>query len=273
MTFADLHLHTYFSDGTLTPLELVREAKKAGLACIAVTDHDTTEALEAAWEAAGTDIEVLSGVELTAEAGGEEIHILGYLFDHRDHDFLRMLKQMREVRVRRVYGICEKLKEQGVDLAPEDVFALAGGGCVGRLHIARALQKRGFVGSTVEAFIRYIGDQGPAYVGKFKMTPKEAIDWILRVKGVPVLAHPRTLRNRGLIADFVKDGLMGLEACYPEHALQEEKEFTALASKFGLLVTGGSDCHGLDDDKKLIGKIRLPYERVERLKEAQCALR
>lgn len=272
MKFADLHLHTRFSDGTFTPAELVSCARTAGLDCIAITDHDSTEGLGPAFEAAGTALEVIPGIELTAEIQGEEIHLLGYLFDYRNQDFLVMLRRMREVRVERIYAICEKLKAHGVDLAPEEVFALAGGGAVGRLHVARALFQKRRVASVVEAFSRYIGNNGPAYVGKYKMTPQEAIGWILKVRGVPILAHPRTLRDRSLVADFIAAGLMGFEAFYPEHTPREEREFVDLAAKHGLLVTGGSDCHGMNKDEKLLGNVRLPYEYVERLKEAQCRL-
>lgn len=272
MKFADLHLHTRFSDGTFTPAEIVSCARTAGLDCIAITDHDTTEGLGPAFEAAGTALEVIPGIELTAEIQGEEIHLLGYFFDYRNQAFLEMLRRMREVRVARIYAICEKLKAHGVDLAPDEVFAVSGGGAVGRLHVARALFQKGCVTSIFEAFSRYIGNKGPAYVGKLKMTPPEAIDWILKVRGVPILAHPHTLRDRSLIADFIAAGLMGFEAFYPEHTPREEREFVDLAARRGLLVTGGSDCHGMNKDAGLIGKVKLPYEFVERLKEAQCRL-
>ncbi len=271
--FADLHVHSNFSDGTFSPQQIVSTAVKAGLSCVSITDHDTVDAIDPARKAAGVDLEVITGIELTAESSGQEIHILGYLFDHKNEAFLRMLAHMREVRVKRIHDICLKLKKHYVPVEPEEIFKLAAGGSVGRLHVARVLLQKGHVGSIAEAFYRYIGDKGPAYVGKFKMTPKEAIDWILKVRGVPVLAHPYTLSERSFILDFVKDGIMGLEVFYTEHSDHQKNEFVKIAEKYNLLITGGSDCHGLAKEKVSIGKIKLPYEYVERMKEVQCRLK
>ncbi len=274
LKFADLHVHSSFSDGTFSPHAIVAQARKAGLACISITDHDTVDAIDPAVEAAGPsgEFEVLTGIELTAESKGQEIHILGYLFDHKDKDLLKMLKNMQDIRVKRIYEICKKLKEHKVVMEPQDIFNLAGSGSIGRLHVARALYKKGHVGSIAEAFYRYIGDKGPAYVGKFKMTPKEAIGWILKVKGVPVLAHPYTLDDSALISDFVKAGIMGIEVFYAEHSEYQKKEFIKIAEKYNLLLTGGSDCHGEAKEVVRMGKVKLPYEYVEKLKEAQCKL-
>jgi predicted metal-dependent phosphoesterase TrpH len=271
--FADLHVHTHFSDGTFSPQQVVQGAIKAGLSCVSITDHDTTAAIDPAIKAAGEDLEIIPGVELTAEFGGQEIHILGYLIDHRNKPFLKMLQKMQKIRVQRIYGICKKLKKQGVLIEPEEIFSLAGSGSVGRLHVARALYEKGHVFSIPDAFYRYIGDKGPAYVGKFKMTPKEAVGWILKIRGIPVLAHPHTIGDRALISDFVKAGIMGLEAFYPEHSQYQREEFIRIAEKQNLLVTGGSDCHGEGKGQVCLGKVKLPYSYVEKLKEAQCRLK
>jgi predicted metal-dependent phosphoesterase TrpH len=183
-----------------------------------------------------------------------------------------MLKSMRQIRVKRIYSICSKLKKLHILVDPEDIFKLAGGGSVGRLHVARVLYEKGHVGSIAEAFRRFIGDRGPAYVGKFKMTPKEAISWILRVKGVPVLAHPYTLGSNSLISDFVAAGIMGIEIFYTEHSDYQKDEFAKIAKKYDLLITGGSDCHGAAKEEAGLGKVKLPYQFVEKLKEAQCRL-
>lgn len=271
MMFADLHVHTYFSDGTFSPAEVLAEAKKCGLAAIAITDHDAVDGIDLA-RGLACDCEVLTGIELTAEANGQEIHILGYLLDHRDAAFLDMLKEMRQVRVKRIYEMCKKLKKCGLALEPEEVFSLAKGGSVGRLHVARALFGKGLVFSIADAFQRFIGDRGPAYVGKFKMSPKEAIQWIKKTKGIPVLAHPYMLSDRTLIVDFVKAGIMGIESYYPEHSNYQAEEFIKIAQKYDLLITGGSDCHGKAKEDVRIGKVKLPYEYVEKLKQAQCTL-
>lgn len=273
MKCADLHLHSYFSDGTFSPEQIVDESLKAGLSCISITDHDNVDGVDRAIIAAGDRLEVLPGIEMTAEANGVEIHILGYLIDHKDPLFLKMLQEMRDVRIQRIHGICAKLKKLGVELDPEDVFSFSAQGSVGRLHVARALCQKGHVFSVAEAFQRFIGDRGPAYVGKFKMTPQEAVDWILKVRGVPVLAHPYTLSDKSLISDFVKVGIRGLEVFYTEHSDYQQNEYVKIAQKLGLLITGGSDCHGDAKENIRIGVVRLPYEHVEILKSAQCPLK
>ncbi len=270
--FADLHVHSHFSDGTFSPEEIVREAKMAGLSCISITDHDTTDAIDPAQQIAALDLEIIPGIELTAEAGGQEIHILGYLIEYKNKDFQGMLKKMQDVRVKRIYEICKKLNKLGIKIEPEEIFNIAGKGSVGRLHVARALLEKGSVFSLADAFNRFIGDKGPAYVGKFKMTPKEAIDWIRRVKGVPVLAHPHIIGDQSLISDFVKAGIRGIEAFYAEHSDFQRQEFVKIADKYHLLITGGSDCHGTVKEQTHLGKVKLPYEYVEKLKEEKCRL-
>jgi predicted metal-dependent phosphoesterase TrpH len=273
MRFADLHIHTHFSDGTYSPERLVEEAIGADLSCIAITDHDNISGIAPAIRAAGDRLEVLSGIEMTAERDGVEIHILGYLIDDTHKPFLAMLKKMQEVRVRRIHEMCRKLERLHMPVDPQEIFDLAEPGSVGRLHVARVLVNKGYVATTGEAFVRFIGDKGPAYVAKFKMTPKEAIQWIRRVGGIPVLAHPYLLPSSIVIEDFVKDGIMGIEAYYSEHTESQKNDFEKIADKFGLLVTGGSDCHGEAKNEAKIGRVHLPYVYVEKLKEAQCRLK
>ncbi len=272
MKSADLHLHSHFSDGTFSPKQLVFEALKTGLSCISITDHDSVEAIDLAIQEAGADLEIIPGIEMTAEVFAREVHILGYFIDYRNEDFLKMLNRMREARIKRIFGICEKLKKLGVSLDPKDVFDLAVNASVGRLHVARAMVKKGYCASIPEVFMRFIGDKGPAYVSKFKMSPKETVVWIKKVGGIPVLAHPHTLGDQSVVSDFVKDGIMGLEVFYTEHSDYQTKEFIKIAKKYNLLVTGGSDCHGSAKEDVHIGKVKLPYEYVEKLKEAKNKL-
>ena len=274
MKYADLHLHTLFSDGTYTPEELVSGSLKAGLAAIAVVDHDTVDAVSPSIKAAeGRGLEVLPGIELSAAFNGQEVHILGYLIDYRDKAFLKKLESLKENRVERIYAMSAKLKGLGIDLDPQSVFALSGNGTAGRLHVARALVKEGLVGSVPEVFQKYLGDNGPAYVLGFRFSPGEAIEFIKDAGGVPVLAHPYILRNDELIPEFVKSGIMGLEAYYPEHSQGMTNFYLDLAGKNNLLVTGGSDCHGKAKPEVRIGSLKVPYELVEKLKEAKKNLR
>ena len=269
---ADLHIHTHFSDGTFAPERVVAEALEAGLACIAITDHDSTDGIGPALRAAAGRLEVLPGIEISTELEDEEVHILGYLLDFERPGVKKTIEEMRRIRVERIHLICRKLKKLDIPLEAEEVFAASGPGSVGRLHVAQALRKRGFVATLGEAFAKYIGNRGPAYVGKFKMTPSEAIRWIRQNAGVSVLAHPYTLSDKALIADFVKAGIMGLEVYYPEHTAFQTQEYLKMAGQYGLLVTGGSDFHGEAKANIKVGTTRVAYEHVERLKAARCGL-
>lgn len=270
MKFADLHLHTLFSDGTYTPNELVLKAIDAGLSCIAVTDHDTVQGLDQAI-AIGQDkgLEVLPGIELSAEYESQEVHVLGYLIDYKSPAFLKQLDILKENRIRRIYKIVEKLNSLGVSLDAQAVFDISVGGVPGRLHVARALVNGGFVKSIFEAFNKYIGDKGPAYVLGFRFSPQDAIRFIGDAGGVSILAHPYILHNDELILKFAKLGLMGLEAYYPGHSQGETNFYLNLAKEHNLLVTGGSDCHGKAKPEVSIGSVKIPYALVERLKEGK----
>lgn len=270
MKFADLHLHTHFSDGTYSPREIIEQALKKNLSAISITDHDTVAAIGPSMDiGASKGLEVLPGIELTAECDGNEVHILGYLIDYQDSLLNEKLSALNKDRIERVYRITEKLNQLGVKLKADSVFAISGQGTVGRLHIARALVKEGLISSTYEAFQKYIGDSGPAYFSGFKFSPEEAIGLIKSTGGIAVLAHPYVLRDDALIERFINAGLLGLEVYYPEHTQSMVNFYLDLAKKNNLLVTGGSDCHGEAKPEIKIGTIKIPYALVEGLKQAK----
>jgi hypothetical protein len=270
MKFADLHLHTVFSDGTYTPDGLILEAHRQNLSTIAVVDHDSVDGIDPTIEVAKTGgIELIPGIELTAECEGQEIHILGYLIDYKNPELREKLDFLKKNRLERIYKIAKKLNEIGVKLDVQGVFALAKFGTVGRLHIARAMVKQGLVGSAAGAFTKYIGDKCPAYVCGFRFSPLEAISLIKKVGGIAVLAHPYTLRNDELIPQFIDYGLMGLEVYYPEHTQGMINFYLNLAKSYNLLITGGSDCHGDAKPEVKIGSVKIPYDLVEKLKAAK----
>ncbi len=273
MRYADLHLHTVFSDGTFTPAELVKASVKAGLSAIAVTDHDTVEGVTPAIEAAEKeDIELLPGIELTVEYQAIEIHMLGYLIDYKCAKLGKRIEVLKHNRVERVYKICDKLKKMGACLDPQAVFDISGNGTVGRLHIARAMVKQNLVNSLYDAFKTYIGDKCPAYVLGFRFSPQEAIELIRDAGGIPVLAHPYLMNNDELIPKFAALGLMGLEVYYPEHTQRLISRYRAMARKHNLLVTGGSDYHGDAKRNVKLGCLKVDYELVKRLKAAKAKL-
>ncbi|MFC1559611.1 PHP domain-containing protein [Candidatus Margulisiibacteriota bacterium] len=268
---ADLHIHTNFSDGLLSPEEVVREAKKAGLTVIAISDHDTVDGVEPAIAEAKKigGIEVIPAVEFSTDVPGTEIHILGYFIDHRSDEFRELLKKIQEDRTNRVHKIVNKLKKVKVDLDLDRVLELAGEGSAGRPHVARALIEAGYVKTIGEAFMKYLGVNGPAYIPHFKLTPVQVIETINKNGGVPVLGHPAVSRKDDMIKDFVSAGLKGIEIYYGKHSDADIKRYLEIAKKFGLLATGGSDFHGEGMMRYVyLGVVKLPDEYVEALKKA-----
>ena len=264
---ADLHLHTFFSDGTYSPEELVDQARRQDLQALALTDHDTVEGCaptESACREAG--IEFLSGTELTAEQDGHEIHILGYGIDVQNPHFLSEIGKFQTVRQNRIREMVQRLNQMNVPIHAEDVFALANCRAPGRPHVARALVQAGFVGSLDEAFERFLKKNRPAWVPKFKMSASEATHLIQETGGVAVMAHPGLNRSDEIIPAMVEGGLDGIECFHTKHSVSMADHYLQIAERFHLLVTGGSDCHGLSKGRPLIGSVRLAYEHVEKLK-------
>jgi predicted metal-dependent phosphoesterase TrpH len=279
MDFVDLHLHTSASDGVLSPSRIVRYAKEKGLKAIAITDHDTIDGnAEALNEGAKVDLEVIPGIEISAQFDLGSMHILGFFIDIGNKSMKERLSLLQETRAKRNPKMVEKLRELGVEINHDEVLHASGGGQVGRPHFAQVLLKKGYVHTVQEAFDRYLGKGAPAYVDKFRFAPKEAMELIREARGIPVLAHPFTLHIPSqrqlnvLLAELVQWGLMGIEVYYPEHTEDQISLYKDLAEKHGLLVTGGSDYHGIEADKAEIGlglgDMRLSYSLVEAMKEA-----
>lgn len=266
--FADLHLHTNFSDGTYTPEELVLQAQKNGLSTIALTDHDTVEGCARAEQAAAAvKMGFICGSELTAEQDGQEIHVLGYFLDTSNPALLQAMSKFQLVRQERIREMVSRLNALNVPLRTEDVFALANCRAPGRPHVARALVAQHFCGNTDEAFERFLKKNRPAWVPKFKISAADAISLIHDSGGVAVMAHPGLNRVDDSIPRMVDAGLDGLECYHTKHSASTSEHYTAMAQRLGVLVTGGSDCHGLSKGRPLIGTIRLPTRNVELLRE------
>jgi hypothetical protein len=270
--FADLHLHTNFSDGTYTPEELVAQAARNHLAAIALTDHDTVEGCErAAIACKAVEIEFIPGAELTAEQNDNEIHILGYFLDTQNKKLLAEIAKFQTVRQQRIHEMVTRLNALHVPLKVEDVIALANCRSPGRPHVARALVKAGFCSSLDEAFERFLKKNRPAFVPKAKISSQVAIELIHQANGLAVMAHPGLNRTDEVIPDLVEAGLDGIECFHTKHSTAVSEHYLEIADKYNLLVTGGSDCHGMSKGKPLIGTVKLPYRQVEKLKEAVAA--
>src|SRR5271157_4246601 len=273
MKFADLHLHTQFSDGTFTPEELVERAAQHGLAAIALTDHDTVEGCSrAAAACAAVKLEFITGTELTAEHGDVEVHILAYFLDIHNPRLLARISEFQSVRQNRIREMVAALNQIGIPLKAETVFALANCKSPGRPHVARALVKEKLIGNLDEAFERYLKKGRPAWVPKTKMSALESVELIHQAGGLAVMAHPGLNRTDEIIPDLVAAGLDGIECFHTKHSTVMSERYLEIAEEHHLLVTGGSDCHGFSKNKPLIGTVRLPYEHVEKLYAARKKL-
>lgn len=243
----DLHLHTLVSDGRLSPAELIRKAHANGVSHLAVTDHDATEGVaDAHAEGERLGVEVIPGIELSADVPGSEVHMLGYFLDVQQPALQEMLGRFRGGRVDRASGMVQKLAALGAPISWQRVQEIAGEGSVGRPHVAQALLEAGHVASIKEAFDRYIGRNGPAYVERFKLEPVDAVRLIHSAGGVASLAHPReTPGTLELLPGLVEAGLDGIEVYYSnDYGPGSIDELLDLARKYRLVPTGGSDYHG-----------------------------
>jgi hypothetical protein len=267
MKFADLHLHTHFSDGTFSPEELVGRGARLGFAALALTDHDSVEGcarMAAACGAAG--IEFITGTELTAEYNDTELHLLGYCVDPQNQTLLTEIAKFQSVRQDRIREMVARLNGLNIPLEAETVFALANCKSPGRPHVARAMVKAGLVKNLDEAFARFLKKNRPAWVPKAKMSALEGVELIHQAGGFAVMAHPGLNRTDEIIPALVEAGLDGIECFHTKHSTVMAERYLEIADKFHLLVTGGSDCHGFSKGKPLIGTVKLPYEHVEKLK-------
>ncbi|MCD6472685.1 PHP domain-containing protein [Candidatus Aerophobetes bacterium] len=271
----DLHIHSIYSDGSFTPEEIVYRAKKLKLKVISITDHDSISGIEEEIEAGKKlKVEIVPGVEMSTDVGNDEIHILGYYIDWKNKIFLTQLKIFQESRAKRNKKLVERLKELGMPVNYHELKKLAAkGGVVNRLHIARLMKEKGYVSSIGEAFEEWLNPGKPAYIKRMKVSPFEIIQLILDIGGIPVFAHPYLSKRDDLIADFVKAGLKGIEVYHSAHNAQAEQHYRKIAQKYHLLITGGSDCHGKNKDKILMGTVNVPATLLENLKKEKEKLK
>lgn len=282
MNFIDLHCHTTASDGKHSPTELVEMAADLALRAIAVTDHDSTEGLDEAMAAGRRlDVEILPGVELSCDVAAGELHMLGYYPEYDDPAFQAELTRLREGRVGRAEAMVRKLAGLGCPISFERVRELAGDGAIGRPHVAQALVEAGHVADKNAAFNRLIGRNGPAYVERARLSPVDAVRAIRRAGGLPVFAHPFIVRGSGEVIEMlpveeslpelVEAGLAGLEVYYPKYTPELIGRLLALARRYGLLVTGGSDFHGEGIAGAPLGSVYVPNKCLTGLKAAHAA--
>ena len=263
----DLHLHTYYSDGTFTPEQVAKAAKEMKLAAISLTDHDTIEGCDRLAKACDErNIEFIPGTELSVDIEGNEMHLLGYFLDTQNERLITETTKYQQNRTNRVHGLVDQLNELGIALDADAVFDLAKCKAPGRPHVARALVKHGFCGSVDEAFSRFLRRGATAWVPKTNVDYREGIELIHQAGGLAVMAHPGLNKIDHLIPDLVKAGLDGLECWHTRHPKSTAKRYREMAERYGLIITGGSDCHGAGRGHPLIGTVRVPYEILEKMK-------
>jgi len=265
----DLHIHSTASDGRLSPAEVVHKSAEAGLTVIALTDHDTVDGIAPALEAAKDlpGLKVIPGVEINTDLPSGEAHMLGYFIDYTNHELKKALERLRQSRKIRARGMISKLGGLGIHIEWRRVQEIAGSATIGRPHIAQAMLEKGDISSVKEAFTRYIGRKGPAYVEREKIAQTEAVALILQANGLPVLAHPLTFPEMETMVSKLKAaGLIGIEAYYDNYTAEEVARLVSLAERHSLIATGGSDYHGIyADNETMIGGADVPLKSAEQL--------
>jgi predicted metal-dependent phosphoesterase TrpH len=262
--YVDLHTHSTASDGTLAPERVVEAARRCNLAAIALTDHDSIAGVPEA-RAAGDrlGIRIVAGCELSAFQDDHEVHLLA-LHLTRIEALERRLSELRTLRHERAQRIVEKLNALGVAITLDEVLTQADGGAVGRPHVARALIARGAVVDFKDAFVRYLGSSGAAFVPKARLSIDDAIAIVHEAGGLAVWAHPAEGGRRERLEPLVTAGLDGVEVKHPSHSAEDVKRLEALAEFFGLVVSGGSDWHGASDGPRKLGNMNVPASWLEK---------
>ena len=278
MNAVDLHMHTTHSDGTFLPRDLVRHAKEKKLKCISVTDHDTMSSYEeCADEAKKQKIELIPGIEISAQFDPGTLHILGFFLNPKDPELGVVLEDIQKARRERNPEIIKKLNALGIDITLQEVEAVSGKKQVGRPHFAKVLVEKGAVGSADEAFRKYLAKGKPAYMDKRRLSPADSIRAIRKAGGIAVVAHPKQMRleEKELIAEFenlADQGLGGIEAYNSCQNRTEAELYKKIAKRFHLIVTGGSDFHGANKPGVELGGLgggaELDYEVIGKMKES-----
>lgn len=265
----DLHVHTYHSDGLLSPEKVVEMAIRKGVNGIAITDHDTVLGIEAAIKHSKKlgNLVVVPGIELGCIHNHEEVHILGYFIDYKSKEIIDITEDLRRNRVLRGIKMIERINDLGMELTLEEVQQLSREDYIGRPHIAEALVKRNYVTSIEEAFEKLLNRGKPAYIERKTLSINESIHLIHSLNGIAILAHPGLLNNQETIYDCIKKGIDGLEVIHSKHSKKDVDQLLKIAEEYKLIVTGGSDCHGrIVDGDYLLGKYYVNINHIPIMK-------
>ncbi len=274
--YIDLHTHSLKSDGSMTPAEVVREAKKAGLAAIALSDHDTVDGLpEAIAEGEKIGVEVIPAIEFSVQSK-TETHILGYFIDYNNPDLKQMLREVVDLRIERNHVTTQRLNELGFDITLEEVRALAPNNFVGRAHFARVLMDKGYTESVKEGFDKYMSVGKYAYCEKQRLTAGDAVELIAKCGGISFLAHPHLTKLpddelKAFLVELKGYGLCGLEGYYTDYTSEMQQKYQSMAKELGLMISGGTDFHAAMKPHISIGtglgNMKIPYSVLKKMKE------
>ncbi len=265
MRFADLHLHTYHSDGTRSPKEVIDVARAHGIEIVAISDHDNLAAYyEIKSYADERGVTLIPAIELSCGFEGVDVHVLAYAFDPHDERIEQRLRGFRESRARRGHAIVERLRALGYDFRIERVDQLAAGGAMGRPHVARALVEAGYVSSVADAFDQLLGTGKPAYIDKERFRISEAVSLIRSAGGLTSVAHPTLYPDHErLVPKLLDSGIDGVEVMHPDVDALNRERYTNLARFRGKMTTGGSDDHGSVKTSETLGTIKVPESMIK----------
>lgn len=261
-------MHTVYSDGALTPAELIDKAKKRGLDIISITDHDSFNGVDEAIQyGKEVGVEVIPGVELSTDIEDKEVHLLGYFIDYKSEELSKYLNFFREERFYRAGRIVNKLNHLGLNITLDDVLAEANNSALGRPHIAAALLKKGYISNFYEAFEKYIGDHGPAYERKIHVSPQSALKLISDSGGLSFIAHPANMKE-SILTFLINAGIDGIEVIHPSHTQFQIKFYKGIVSQYCLLESGGSDFHGgVKGDVDNLGNYYITGPKVDAMRK------
>jgi len=266
---ADLHIHSFFSDGKFSPVSILEKAKKMEINAISITDHDSVYGVSVAIENCKKyGVEVIPGIEFSCDFNQKEVHILGYFIDIDNKILNEYIQNFKKTRIVRIKKMIEKLNKLGCELDVNGfIDSIPGNVSIGRPHLAEAMVKKGFVKNYMEAFVLYIGDGKPAYEKKENPDINEIIKLISKINGISFVAHPGKNISINTLKEIVKFGINGIEIYHPSHSPDDTKIFLDFSNENNLLVCGGSDFHGvIKADYKNLGKYFVDKQELDRMK-------
>ena len=269
--YIDLHIHSYYSDGLLSPQQIIQYAKERHLRARSITDHDTLAGTaEAVRLGAQQEVEVVPGIEISVIYHESEIHLLGYYIDQSSAAIAEYIATLADSRNRRAHQILDVLRKEGIRIPYELVARKANGAPIGRPHIAQVMVDEGYVFSAYEAFQKYLGEKRAGDIPKFSLDVQQAIDIIQQAGGLAFWAHPATAPNEEVLYKLLDCGIDGIETFHPKHSPEQQAHYRELARYYKLLESGGSDCHGGREGGIALGTLKVPYEFLDRIKRRLC---